>query len=424
MQPDFEAAAKHITADAVSAALTDLVNIASPTGREAGVANYLVERMRRSGLETDLQMVEEGRPNAVGHLRGRGDGLNLLFTGHMDTSYDGTEDHLGSGPGYKADAVRQGDWIWGFGARNMKSGLASALVAIEAIAKTGIRLAGDISFGGVVGEIEKAAIEQFQGQTYSGYGIGSKHLVTHGVTADCAILAEPTDLRIASANMGCMWLRLTLGGSVAHAANSSKPGVVNAITRMTELYGDLLQWASQYAEQTIFMGERPNVTFSAISGGVPWRLSRNPHSCSLYLDIRMVPGQTFEAVKRDLRGVLSAFAERTQSAPPSMHVYVTDPATVVADDAPVVAAIGRAQQQVMGSRPPSILRRPGADAVHFNAYDVPCICFGPGGRMYPGSRAATTHELGEHVHIDDMVTASRIYLATALDLCGRRVEGR
>ena len=61
----------------------------------------------------------------------------------------------------------------------------------------------------------------------------TQHLVTHGVTADCAILAEPTDLRIASANMGCMWLRLTLGGSVAHAANSSKPGVFNAITRIT-----------------------------------------------------------------------------------------------------------------------------------------------------------------------------------------------
>jgi hypothetical protein len=32
------------------------------------------------------------------------------------------------------------------------------------------------------------------------------------------------------------------------------------------------------------------VTIAAIRGGAPWRLSRNPHDCSLYLDIRTVPG--------------------------------------------------------------------------------------------------------------------------------------
>jgi acetylornithine deacetylase/succinyl-diaminopimelate desuccinylase-like protein len=339
----------------------------------------------------------------------------------MDTSYDGTEDHLGSGPGYKAEAVRDGEWIWGFGARNMKSGLACALVAVEAIAKAGLKLAGDISFGGVVGEVEKAPIEGFQGPAYAGYGIGSKHLVTHGVTADCAILAEPTNLRISTANLGCMWLRLTVGGSVAHAANSSTPGVSNAITRMTELVADLRQWAADHAQGAVYMGERPNVTFSAISAGAPWRLSRNPHSCSLYLDIRLVPGQTFEAVKRDLRAVLRRFAERTGTPEPAMHVYVTDPPTVVEEEAPLVVALDRAQRQVTGERPASILRRPGADAVHFNAYGVPCVCFGPGGRMHPAARAAaTTHEVGEHVHVQDLLTAARIYLAAALDLCSKQ----
>ena len=49
-------------------------------------------------------MVDEGRPNAVGHRRGRGDGLNLLFTGHMDTSYSGDEEHL-AGDGFKPKAL-------------------------------------------------------------------------------------------------------------------------------------------------------------------------------------------------------------------------------------------------------------------------------------------------------------------------------
>jgi acetylornithine deacetylase/succinyl-diaminopimelate desuccinylase-like protein len=220
--PDLVKAAAHVTADNVRGLLSDLVNIPSPTGSEIGVAHYLVERMRKTGLDTDLPLVDQGRPNAVGHLRGRGAGLNLLFTGHMDTSYSGDEEHL-AGDGFKPKAIYRDGWVFGLGAMNMKSGLAAALVAIEAIVKTGIELAGDISFGGVVGEIEKSAIEEFQGLEYSGYGIGTRHLVTHGTTADFALLAEPTGMRISVANLGCIWLRITVGGTVAHSALANRP---------------------------------------------------------------------------------------------------------------------------------------------------------------------------------------------------------
>lgn len=412
-------AASHVTPEAVRRTLMDMVDIASPTGREADMAHYIVDRLRQIGMDTELQYVSEGRPNAVGHLRGTGDGTNLLFTGHMDTSYDGDESHL-AGKGFKAQAVEEDGWIWGLGARNMKSGLAAALVAIEAIAKSGLKLAGDISYGGVVGEIEKAPIEEFQGESFAGYGVGSKHLVTHGVTADYAMLLEPTTLRICVANMGVIWFRLSVAGTVNHSAYTARPGVVNAITLMQDLYGDLLRWAKDYEQTAIFMGERPNVTFGAIRGGAPWRLSRNPYECSLYLEARTVPGQSFEDIKRSLRGVLRAFAERTGTAEPGLHTYVTDPATVIAEDLPVVEALGHAQAKVMGERQPSIMRRTGADAVHFTVYGVPCVTLGPGGRAHPGGKGQPAHVVGEHVLIDDMVTAARIYLETAVDLCNRK----
>ncbi|MBX9776390.1 MAG: M20/M25/M40 family metallo-hydrolase [Xanthobacteraceae bacterium] len=419
--PDFAKAATHVTADNVRDCLADLVNIASPTGHEIGVARYLVERMRASGLETDLPMVDAGRPNAVGHLRGSGDGLNLLFTGHMDTSYSGAEEHL-SGDGFRPMAVVRDGWLFGLGSNNMKSGLAAALVAIEAIVKSGVKLAGDISFGAVVGEIEKTAIEEFQGIEYSGYGIGSRHLVTHGVTADFAVLAEPTGMRIGVANMGCIWVRITVGGTVAHSALANRPNVVNAIAVMHDLQNDIAQWARDYEAAQIYMGEHPNVTVAAIRGGAPWRLSRNPHDCSLYLDIRTVPGQTVDAVKRDLRRVLRRFAERTGSSEPAIHIYVSDPPTVVDGNLPVVKALAAAQGEVTDSSPPAIVRRPGADSVHLTAYGVPCISFGPGGRMHPDSRGASMHAFGEHVLIDDCVAAAKIYLATALDLCSRKAS--
>src|SRR3954451_14021488 len=332
--PDFAKAAAYITAENVRDLLIDLVDIPSTTGKEIGVAQYLVERMRKSGMDTDLPLVDENRPNAVGHLRGRGDGLNLLFTGHMDTSYSGDEEHL-AGDGFKPKAIFRDGWVWGLGASNMKSGLASALIAIEAIIKAGIELNGDISFGGVVGEIEKTAVEEFQGVEYSGYGIGSRHLVTHGVTADFALLAEPTGMRISVANMGCIWLRISVEGTVAHSALANRPNIVNAIAVMHELQTDIAKWTKDYEAAHVFMGEHPNVTVAAIRGGAPWRLSRNPYECSLYLDIRTVPGQTVEGVKRDVRKVLRGFADRKGIAEPKLHVYVSDPPLLLDDKLPI-----------------------------------------------------------------------------------------
>ena len=416
--PDFARAAAHITVDGLLALLVDLVDIPSATGQEAEVAHYLVERMRRVGLDTALPLVDPGRPNAVGHLRGGGDGLNLLLTGHMDTSYSGDETHL-AGEGFKPKAVHRDGWVFGLGAANMKGGLACALAAIEAIVAAGIRLRGDISFGGVVGEIEKTAIEEFQGIAYSGYGVGTRHLVTHGVTADFALLAEPTGMRIATANMGCVWLRITVGGTVAHSALANRPNVVNAIAVMHELQADIARWARDYEAAHVYMGEHPNVTIAAIRGGAPWRLSRNPHDCSLYLDIRTVPGQTVDGVKRDLRRVLRAFAARAGIPEPALYVYVSDPPNVLDERLPIVSALADAQAAVTGERPPAVIRRPGADAVHLTAYGVPCLAFGPGGRLHPDARGASMHAVGEHVLLEDCVAAARIYLALALDLASR-----
>jgi acetylornithine deacetylase/succinyl-diaminopimelate desuccinylase-like protein len=421
--PEFSKASQYITADLIRDTLVDMVNISSPTGRESGMAHYLHDRMKRAGLDTDLQFVDADRPNAVGHLRGRGNGINLLFTGHMDTSYSGEEQHL-IGPGFKPKATIQDGWVWGLGANNMKSGLAAALVAIEAIIKAEIKLAGDISFGGVVGEIEKAPVEEFQGIEYSGYGAGSKHMVTHGVTADYALLVEPTALRISTANMGAIWLRITVGGTVAHSALANRPGIVNAIAVMHDLQKDIMKWAAEYQERHHFMSEHANVTIACIRGGAPWRLSRNPYECSLYLDIRTVPGLSVDDVKRELRAVLLSFAERAGTPEPTIYVYVSDPPTLIDESLPVVEALRAAQNGVMGERPPSIIRRPGADAVHFTAYGVPCVVFGPGGRMHSDARGGAMHALGEHVLIDDVVTSARIYLATALDLCSRDAKPR
>jgi acetylornithine deacetylase len=414
--PDREKPASYITPDIVRQILMDMIDIRSPTGSEAGMADYIVDRLLRCGADAYRQPVEEGRPNAIAHLRGKGDGLNLLFTGHMDTSYSGDEDHL-KGEGFRPKGVFRDGWIWGLGASNMKSGLAGLVAALEALAKAGVKLRGDVSLGAVVGEIEKAAVEEFQGREFSGYGIGTKYLVSHGVTADYALLAEPTGMRVCTANMGCLWAKITVVGTVAHSALTNKPGTINAINVARQLCDEIDVWAKQFQEENVFLDEHANVTLASIRGGDPWRLSRNPYACSLYFDIRTVPGQIGDAVKRELRTVLQRFAERRGIDEPSLDFIVTDPSLVIREDLPVVTALTRAQQSVMGQPTKTFLRRPGSDAVHLARYDVPCVQFGPGGRLHPDANGRSMHAIGDHVLLDDVVLASRIYLETALTLC-------
>jgi acetylornithine deacetylase/succinyl-diaminopimelate desuccinylase-like protein len=417
---DRQQAAAAITPEIVRQTLMDMIDIRSPTGHEAGMADYVFDRLRRAGLDAARQLVEDDRPNAVAHLPGRGDGLNLLFTGHMDTSYSGDEEHL-SGEGFRPKGVFRDGWVWGLGANNMKSGLAGLVVAVEAIAKSGLALHGDITLGAVVGEIEKAPTEEFQGRDYSGYGIGTKHLVSHGVTADYALLAEPTAMRICTANMGCLWARITLSGTVAHSALTNKAGTVNAINLARLLCDDIDAWAKHFQDANVYLDEHANVTLACIRGGAPWRLSRNPHDCSVYLDIRTVPGQTTDQVKRGLRAVLRGFADRHGIKEPPLHFSVTDPPLVIDQNLPVVTALGQAQRAVMGQQTATFLRRPGSDAVHLSRYDVPCVQFGPGGRMHPDAKGSM-HAVGDHVLLDDVVLASRIYFETALNLCERPLD--
>ena len=415
--PDYARAARHITEKAVKDTLMEMVDIASPTGFEGELAKYIVERLQKAGCVAYLQEVSENRPNAVGMWQGSGEGLNLLFTGHMDTSYDGDETYL-KGEGFKSKAIYRDGWIWGLGANNMKSGLASALVALEAIAREKIKLKGDVLYGGVVGETEKAAIDEFKGPKVSGYGVGSRHLVLHGVTADYAVLCEPTDLRLCTANMGAIWAKITVGGTVSHASRSHMPGVVNAVKEMIVLEGKIEKWAAEYQAAHEFLGEHPNVTIAAMRGGLPWRLARNPTECSLYLDIRTIPGQTLEGVKRSLRKVLREFAAERSKPEPTLEFFVNDPPTAISEDDLITRIMGESYKRVTAKEPKNIIRRPGADSTHFNRYDVTCITYGPGGRTHPEAKKALDAE-GEHASVENLYIAAQVYLDTTLSVCSR-----
>ncbi len=70
---------------------SDVINIPSPTGEELEMAKYMRRTFESIGLRVAWQEVEEGRANVIGLWEGAGNGKNLMFNGHMDTSNTGRE---------------------------------------------------------------------------------------------------------------------------------------------------------------------------------------------------------------------------------------------------------------------------------------------------------------------------------------------
>src|SRR5258708_28745384 len=165
-------ALSRIDQDVVTKLAVDLVSIPSPTGSEREVATYVADYMAAGGLEVTLQEVGPNRANAIGVLRGEGDGPRLMFNGHLDTSITGIEeeDYPMTGPHGAASRAKgfvKDGHVLGCGAYNMKGGVAAMVGAALAIKAAGVRLRGDLVVAAGCGEVEKGPLEGLA-RTYDG----------------------------------------------------------------------------------------------------------------------------------------------------------------------------------------------------------------------------------------------------------------
>jgi len=203
----------------------DLVNIPSPTGQEKAIAEFILDWFTANGLKAIRQDVEVDRPNAVGILKGDGTGLSLGFNGHMDTSFTGTDEDLRMIANVEPDSELKGSIkggkVRGLGISNMKGGIAAFLMAGKALKKSGVKLKGDLILAAVVGEISRTPIGVWQTKEYRGEGVGTRHLLTHGMHSDYAVVADGSDLNIVWTQTGVVQIKITTFGK-AEAAWGTK----------------------------------------------------------------------------------------------------------------------------------------------------------------------------------------------------------
>lgn len=422
---DRTAIERHLDPEALARLTMELIDISSPMGGEAPVAHYLADRFRAAGMETRVIDVEPGRPNVVGRIPGNGTGPTLLLVGHMDTTWAGDEEGIaGRGSAYQPHAERDGDWIYGMGAYNMKSGLATAVHVAEAIAAGGQRLGGDVLIAGVCGETSHAQTERYTGARYRGAGVGARFLVTNGVTADFAVIAEPTAGRIVNVTGGYLLYEVATsgvpgatykrGGKVASQIQAA-PDAVSAAFR---LVGALEPWAKAYADRTYLRGQPVgNVQVIAVEGGHPWRPSKVSSFCRLYFEVDMVPGQDMAGLDLEFRAAIRAAGESIGSEP-VVTLLQNVPGSVIDDAHPFVELLSEAHAAVLGEAPERTFDAFHADTSALTRFGIPAVCYGPGGRMRDGGVGYYARE-GEMCFLPDLVQGAKSITRFVVDTSDR-----
>ncbi len=388
----------------------DVVNIQSPTGEEGEMARYMRRTFEEAGLQVAWQEVEEGRANVVGLWEGTANGKSVMFNGHMDTSNTGRERYL-TGRGYKAKAIIEKGLIYGLGIYNMKGALVCYTQAVKALMRAGVKLEGDVSIAAVAGEIEKTQwSDEFVGKEYRGYGVGTHHLVNHGVTPDMCILGEPTDLQLVLGHYGTMWARISTRGHYVHTGFTRGKQDLSSIFRMKEILPAVYAWIAEWEKRAVYDGQPGVVNVGCIRGGYPWRVSRTPDRTDVFLDVRVPPTMALKEARKALKQLVLDLRKAHPEYGIEHEIFVSVPGAEISKEHELVKTIEACHQKVLGVAAKHATVLWDSDASVMTRFGIETLNYGPSS----GPRDAE----GEKVAIETLVNTTKVYALAVAELCG------
>src|ERR671920_93765 len=309
--------------DAVSL-LRELVRVPSVTGEEGAVGAVVERAFSERGLDVDTweatreetepyrehigeQSSYENRPNVAGTKRGTGDGRSILLNAHTDTVDPGDP------TAWKGDPLSgnlEGDLLYGRGSCDMKGGLVTYLVALDALST-----------------------------------------VLRGYRADAAIITEPTRLALVPAQGGSLVFRLKIPGRSAHAAVRDEG--VSALEKFVPIFENLRELEQERN------GVLSHPLYDAVRNKVPINIgvvragnwaSTVPESLVAEGRVGLIPGEEVDPFKDLVSGRISAVAERDswlREHPPELRWFGGQFAPAeVPTDAPICEAVKRAHEHI------------------------------------------------------------------------------
>lgn len=396
--------------------LQKMVSIPSVTGDEAAIQNFVADYMKMIGLDVDIWETNwenlknhpgyrpvsrgyEGRPNIVGKLKGSGGGRSLLLNGHTDVI------PVGNGEGWSDNpwsAKIENGRVYGRGSCDMKSGVASHILAVQYLKELGLTPKGDVLINVVIDE------------EVSGHG--TLDTVIRGYRADAGISGETSDLHVQPACIGRIWFEIEIQGKPAGIQQRylgvSGIALGQIIVQAVQELEDERVATVKHKLYPSAIDSLPCIIGSFQAGNYP---SAFPATALLKGSMGTVPGEDHEGVKASLVKKIAEVAAKDpwmKAHPPAVRFVGYDAeASEIPSDHSIVQTVSRVYTEVSGKQPSISGRQGAADTRFLNRYgNTPTVIFGPGS-------TAIMHADDEYVSIEDYITAIKVMALSIFDWC-------
>jgi acetylornithine deacetylase len=358
----------------------------SPAGAgEAEAARLTADILTQLGLSVDSYEIAPGRWNVVGRLPGQGSGRSLLLNAHLDTV--GVE---GMADPFSAE-LRNGR-LYGRGSLDMKGSLAAMLGAAKTIVESGVGLAGDLLVTAVADEEHSS--------------IGMEHLV-QTVTADGAIVTEPTDMQLCRAHRGFIWYEVETFGRAAHGSRFAEG--IDANMRMGHFLAELhkLEQALLVRPPHPLAGP-PSLHAALLHGGS--EISMYAAHCLLQMERRIIPGETVAQATAELQAIIDQLAAADPTFRAEVKATFARYPYALSAEAPIVQTLSQATAGVLGQSPTHIGQTFWTDAALLADAGVETVIMGPTG--------CGLHSAEEWVEMHSLYDLAQILVDTAVLWCG------
>lgn len=355
-----------VTRDHLLEAVCGLVDRPSPTGAERPAAEWLADHLAAAGLGSTLQVIDDAQANAVGVLRGPADGESVLLYAPLDTYTTGDPDLdiPFAGPRMREDMLPRAtvydDLVVGLGAGNPKGHAACVLVAVEAMARAGIDLPGDVVAGFGAGGMPSFAIDGVgvPGRRNTGHGVGAGFLLERGFATDHAVIAKP-GWTVSHEEVGLTWVDVEVPGEHSYVGSRHRMPYRNAASGAARVIEVLEAWCEEYAARHEAGTMRPQGVVSSVHGGFERLAASTTALVRVRLDVRMTPEQTAPAVVREVRAALAPL-EAELGVPLVVRQVASVPGSRTDPEARIVRSAVAAWESVAGRPHELVLANSGA----------------------------------------------------------------
>lgn len=404
-------------------ALGDLVREPTLLGQEESgqdVAARLFEELGYEVREERISLAEiegkpgfspvdwrlEGKRNVVGmHEPSETLGRSLIFNGHVDVVSPEPVSLWTSSPWEPrlvADEEDGETWVYGRGAGDMKGGSVAYLWAMRALRDLGAVPAAKVILQSVVEE--------------ECTGNGTLSLLEKGYRADAAIIPEPFNETLLTAQVGVIWFRVRVLGKTTHVLGAGRG--VNAIEMSWPIVESLRELEAEVNApgnvSALFEGiEHPiNLNVGTIRGG-DWQ-STVAGECVTGFRFGLFPGTALASVKTLVEERVAQAAARVpwlaENPPLVEWVGFQAEGSVFDPDSSLGLTIREAHKAWRGSEPEQLRCTATTDVRFFNnQYGIPATCYGP--------KALRIHGVDEKVSVDSMERVAEVLCSVVQDWC-------